>query len=72
MLNCVFKNCVFKTNVYGTFSSHRSRKHKPHSLEDFKEDILMRYDSCTDVDMDDIDMIENSAVSCTDEIDVTD
>lgn len=42
-VSCVFKNCNFKTNIYGTFAAHRSRKHTPHSLDDFKEDVLKRY-----------------------------
>lgn len=40
---CVFQNCNFSTNIYGTFASHRSRKHTPHSLMDFKEDIIKRF-----------------------------
>lgn len=32
-VSCLFKGCLFKTNVYGTFKSHKSRKH----LTDFKE-----------------------------------
>lgn len=40
---CVFQNCNFRTNIYGTFASHRSRKHTPHSLHDFKADIIKRY-----------------------------
>lgn len=39
---CVFQNCNFRTNIYGTFASHRSRKHTPHSLHDFKADIIKR------------------------------
>ena len=33
---CVFKGCGYKTNIYTTFHSHKSRKHNPHSVEDFK------------------------------------
>ena len=40
---CVFENCPFKTNIYGTFASHRSRKHTPHTLDDFKPELLQRY-----------------------------
>ncbi|KAK6479283.1 hypothetical protein HHUSO_G19991 [Huso huso] len=42
-LVCVFEKCNFSTNVYGTFASHRSRKHNPHSLEDFRTGILQKY-----------------------------
>lgn len=35
-VSCVFKDCDYKTNIYTTFHSHKSRKHSPHSLEDFK------------------------------------
>ncbi|KAI2645349.1 Zinc fingers and homeoboxes protein 2 [Labeo rohita] len=42
----VFTNCSFSTNIYGTFASHRSRKHTPHSLQDFKGDLLKRNCNC--------------------------
>lgn len=42
-VTCVFENCHFKTNIYGTFASHRTRKHTPHSLDDFKPELLHRY-----------------------------
>lgn len=42
---CVFESCEFKTNIYGTFASHRSRRHNPHSLDDFKPTIVQRYGS---------------------------
>lgn len=54
-VSCVFKNCSFKTNIYGTFASHKHRKHTPHSLDEFKEDVLKRFekplqtDQCSDV-----------------------
>lgn len=40
---CVFENGPFKTNIYGTFASHRSRKHTPHTIDDFKPELLKRY-----------------------------
>lgn len=40
---CVFKNCTFSSNVYSTFASHRHRKHSPHGLEDFKDEVLKKY-----------------------------
>ena len=42
-VTCVFENCHFKTNIHGTFASHRSRKHTPHSLDDSKAELLHRY-----------------------------
>ncbi|XP_058637761.1 uncharacterized protein LOC131543945 [Onychostoma macrolepis] len=40
---CVFIGCAFKTNIYGTFFTHKSRKHNPHSLEDFKPDVIGKH-----------------------------
>ncbi|XP_037401910.1 uncharacterized protein LOC119265406 isoform X2 [Pygocentrus nattereri] len=37
---CVFKECDYKTNIYTTFHSHKSRKHNPHSVEDFKTAVF--------------------------------
>lgn len=42
-VQCVFLECDFYTNVLGTFASHRSRNHTPHSLSDFREQIVHRY-----------------------------
>ena len=39
-VECVFVGCTFKTNMYGTFITHKSRKHNPHSLDDFKPDVI--------------------------------
>lgn len=39
-VQCVFKDCDYSTNIYSTFASHKSRKHNPHSLEDFKDTVL--------------------------------
>lgn len=39
-VECVFGGCTFKTNVYGTFITHKSRKHNPYSLEEFKPDVI--------------------------------
>nr|XP_024655854.1 uncharacterized protein LOC106676402 [Maylandia zebra] len=35
-VHCMFEGCSFKTNIYGTFKSHRNRKHNPYTLKDFK------------------------------------
>ena len=32
----MFEGCAFQTKIYGTFKSHKNRKHNPHSLSDFK------------------------------------
>lgn len=44
-VTCVFKNCNFKTNNYGTFASHRNRKHTPHLLDEFKDGVIKRYEN---------------------------
>lgn len=36
------KIALFKTNIHGTFASHKSRKHTPHSLDDFKPELLLK------------------------------
>jgi len=41
-VSCVFDNCSFKTYIHGTFASHKSRKHIPHSLNDSKPELLQR------------------------------
>lgn len=46
-VTCVFHNCDFKSNVYSTFQSHKSRKHNPHSLKDFKTSVLKEYQEQT-------------------------
>lgn len=38
-INCPFKGCGFKTNNRPTFSSHRSRIHRKHTLKDFRTAI---------------------------------
>lgn len=39
-VDCVFNQCDFRTNVYGTFAAHKSRKHMPHCVTDFKPQVL--------------------------------
>ena len=36
----MFGGCSFQTNVYGTFHSHKNRKHNPHILKDFKPGVV--------------------------------
>lgn len=42
-VHCVFKDCDYSTNIYSTFASHKSRKHNPHCLEDFKHTVFQTY-----------------------------
>ena len=59
---CVFKNCNFNTNIHETFASHKSRKHTPHALQDFKDDVLKKYafssnvDGHSDMEVQDVDI----------------
>ena len=36
----MFEGCMFQTNIYGTFNSHKNRKHNPHALKDFKAGVV--------------------------------
>lgn len=42
---CMFKGCTFRTNIYGTFKSHKNRKHLGYSYSDFKPGIVAERDS---------------------------
>lgn len=37
---CVFQGCSYKINIYGSFRTHRSRKHRDCSVNDLKPGIL--------------------------------
>lgn len=39
-VTCVFRDCNYKTNIYGTYHSHKNRKHKPYTLNDFNPGIV--------------------------------
>ncbi len=39
-MKCVFEGCKHQTNVYGTFATHKHRKHTPHTSQDFKPGII--------------------------------
>ncbi len=39
-VSCMFEHCSFQTNVYGTFKSHKNRKHSSYSLQDFKPGVV--------------------------------
>lgn len=36
----MFSDCSYKTNLYGTFRTHKWRKHTPHTIHDFKRGIV--------------------------------
>lgn len=38
----MFEGCAYKTNIYDTFKSHKSRKHNPHTLQYFKDEVVRR------------------------------
>lgn len=40
LVSCMFTDCNFQTSVYGTFKSHKSRHHNPHTLADFRPEIV--------------------------------
>lgn len=44
---CPFQKCTFKTNNRSSFSSHKTRKHKNHTIQDFR---LVNKDSREDLD----------------------
>lgn len=52
----MFKGCLFKTNIYGTFRTHKCRKHNQYTLQDFKQGIVSIVENQSSVDGD----IENS------------
>ena len=39
-MKCVFEGCDHQTNVYGTFATHKYRKHTPHTSQDFKPGVI--------------------------------
>lgn len=43
-VTCVFSGCSFKTNIFGTFYSHKKRKHHSDSLKDFKVGLVVCFD----------------------------
>lgn len=49
---CIFKGCDYKTNIYTTFHAHKSRKHNPHSMEDFKSSVFHQYQNQPDEETD--------------------
>ena len=41
VVTCMLVDCNFKTNILGSFKSHKSRKHRSYSLNDFKPGIVV-------------------------------
>ena len=41
-ISCIYEGCSFTTNVYGTFKSHKSRKHASCTLQDFQNDVIIK------------------------------
>lgn len=66
-----FENCNFKTNVHGSYASHRNRKHTPHSLDDFKPELLQRYVNPLNTGDDPLEEHNESTV-CEDEVNAED
>ncbi|KAF3851433.1 hypothetical protein F7725_013205 [Dissostichus mawsoni] len=42
---CMFLGCTFKTNIHSTFNTHKNRKHKEHTLKDFKANVVSTSES---------------------------
>ncbi|KAG7481675.1 hypothetical protein JOB18_001839 [Solea senegalensis] len=45
------EDCSFQSNIYGTFKSHKSRKHTPHTYVDFKPGIVKTTRLATQTDV---------------------
>lgn len=41
----MFEQCSFQSNMYGTFKSHKNRKHSPYSLQDLKPGVVRESDT---------------------------
>lgn len=39
-ITCIFENCSFQTNIYGTYQTHKNRKHRTYTLSDLKAGIV--------------------------------
>ncbi len=39
-VTCVYVGCSYQTNVYGSFKTHKWRKHKSETMNDFKPGIV--------------------------------
>lgn len=61
---CMFKGCSYKKNIYGTFKSHKTRKHTPYTFEDFKLGIVNTAESLTSACTEDIPVDDGSSADC--------
>ncbi|XP_034430208.1 uncharacterized protein LOC117754952 [Hippoglossus hippoglossus] len=61
-VTCMFMGCSFKTNVYGTFHSHKNRKHNPHTLKNFKPGVVTTNPVSSDSPEEDAYHLDYSAV----------
>ena len=61
-VTCMFMGCSFKTNVYGTFHSHKNRKHNPHTLKNFKPGVVTTNPVSSDSPEEDAYHLDDSAV----------
>lgn len=76
---CMFRDCNFQTNVYGTFHSHKNRKHSRHTLKDFKPDIVRNtrvsqessYNPEEDAGNQDDSAVEEDSACSNSDVDVT-
>lgn len=41
-IECVFEGCEFQTNIYGTYATHKSRKHPSYACNDFKAEVIVK------------------------------
>ena len=62
-VNCVFKDCDYSTNIYSNFASHKSRKHNPHCIEDFKNTVFRAHSSQASEVTEDSSLIESEGNS---------
>lgn len=56
----MFEGCTFQTNVYGTFKSHKNRKHNLYTLNDSKVGIVKTNQIQASVDCGTNDEVSNS------------
>lgn len=59
-VNCPFVGCSFKSNVFSTFTAHKSRYHQAGTFEDFKPDLVLKCHSQTLIDDEDEQLLPES------------
>ncbi|XP_024118247.1 uncharacterized protein LOC112139642, partial [Oryzias melastigma] len=68
----MFKGCSYQTNVYGTFKSHKSRKHSSYTVEDFKSGIVNTAESQTSACLATDEIFADESVADFDDAEATD